>query len=221
MDPTAQTNNPNPQGDAAKSPIEPGQFVVAGADPVPPQPQPAPPAQQAPIGQPQQPASPPQPMSPPQPRPGFSLAQDKNLAQSFPTPPPQPQVPSPPPPPPPQPDMTMQPDPTPFTGPGQQGSVPTQQPPASKMKKIKLIVILIAVLILIGIVAAVAWFFILNKPQTTAQNVKTQNVQETIEPTPLPQTPTNGFGNLPQATDSGQASASGQLQQPPLNQPAP
>ncbi len=214
MDPTAQANNPNPQGDAAKSPIEPGQFVVAGSDPATPsQPQVAPSAvQQTPSGQ------APQAMPPQEPRPGFSLAQDKTLAQSFPTPPPQ----SPPPPPPqPQSDMAMQPDPTPFTGPNQQTTVPTQQPPGSKMKKIKLFVIIIAVLVLVGIVAAVAWFFILNKPQAASQSAKTENTQETIEPTPALQTPTGGFGNLPQATDSVQASGSGQLEQPTFTPPAP
>lgn len=219
MDPTAQANNPNPQGDAAKSPIEPGQFVVAGGEPA------SPPGQ--PINQPAQ-----QPQSPPQPRPGFSLAQDKNLAQSFPTPPPQPPQPqSPPPQPqippqPPQPETPMQPDPTPFNGPNQPASAPAQQqPPGSKMKKIKLLVIIVAILILIGIVAALAWFFILNKPQT-AQTVKTENTQELIEPTPTPQAPsTGGFGNLPQATDSVQASESGQpaeqmtLPPPPLPSP--
>jgi len=115
----------------------------------------------------------------------------------------------------------MQPDPTPFTGPTQQATVPTQQSPGSKIKKMKLIAILIAVLILIGIVAAVAWFFILNKKQVNTQSAKTQNVQETTEPTPSPQNPTDRFGNLPQATESVQASESGQLLLPTFSPPAP
>lgn len=200
MDPTAQTNNPNPQGNSAKSPIEPGQFVVAGEDSNQNTSQPAP-------GQP--PLAPQVPSQAVPPQPGLSLAQDKNLAQSYPTPPPLP----PPPPsmPPQQPDQPMQPDPTPFTGPGQALSSPASpQPPGSKMKKIKLFVIIIAVIILIGIVAAVVWFFVLQKPQAQ-QSAKTEDTQQVIEPTSTPQTPTGGFGQLPQATSGAEASGAGQI----------
>lgn len=203
MDPTAQTNNPNPQGDSPKSPIEPGQFVVAGEDVSQGTSQPAP--QQVPPVQ-----TPPQASAP---RPGFSLAQDKNLAQSYPTPPPPPPPPPPPAQPaiPPQHDQPMQPDPTPFAGPGQIPNTPlSPQPPGSKMKKIKLFVIIIAVFVLIGIVAAVAWFFVLQKPQTP-QSAKTQDTQQVIEPTSTPQLPTGGFGQLPQATNGAEASGAGQI----------
>ncbi len=198
MDPTAQTNNPNPQGDSAKSPIEPGQFVVAGEDTAQTQPI----AQQPQVSE-QTPAS--LGISP---KPGFSLAQDKNLAQSYPTPPPPP---PPTPPTPQQPDQPMQPDPTPFAGPGQIPNTPVSpQPPGSKMKKIKLFVIVIAVLVLIGIVAAVAWFFVLQKPQAP-ESAKTQDTQQVVEPTSTPQLPTGGFGQLPQATNGAEASGAGQI----------
>lgn len=201
MDPTAQTNNPNPQGDSAKSPIEPGQFVVAGEDAAPVTSQSIPQQPQASA------QTPPSPVV--SPKPGFSLAQDKNLAQSYPTPPPPP--PPPPPPAPQQPDQPMQPDPTPFTGPGQIPNTPVSpQPPGSKMKKIKLFVIIIAILVLIAIVAAVAWFFVLQKPQAT-QSAKTQDNQQVIEPTSSPQLPTGGFGKLPQATNGAEASRAGQI----------
>lgn len=210
MDPTAQTNNPNPQGDSAKSPIEPGQFVVAGEDPTQVVSQPAP---QQPLAASQTP-----PVQDVSPKPGFSLAQDKNLAQSYPTPPPPPPPTPPPPPIPQQPDQPMQPDPTPFTGPGQTPPYPTSpQPPGSKMKKIKLFVIIIAVLVLIAIVGAVAWFFVLQKPQTP-QSAKTQDIQQVIEPTPTPQLPTGGFGQLPQATNGAEASGASQI--PTFSPPA-
>ena len=85
------------------------------------------------------------------------------------------------------------------------------------MKKIKLFVIIIAVLVLIGIIAAVAWFFVLQKPQAP-ESAKTQDTQQVIEPTPTPQVPTGGFGQLPQATNGAEASESGQTPMfpPPL-----
>lgn len=97
MDPTAPTNNPNPQGDSAKSPIEPGQFVVAGEDATQPVNQPVSGQQFASAQTP--------PVQDVSPKPGFSLAQDKNLAQSYPTPPPPP--PPPPPRPPPRPPAAL------------------------------------------------------------------------------------------------------------------
>lgn len=220
MDPTAPNNNSLPQDPNAplgpKSPIQPGQFVVAGEDeevaknvssqsPSPesqnPQPQP--------FSSPQSPQQVPSTLQEPaQAVPGPSvlspLAGDtptsnensdlpSNFASPFSGP------------------RNLQPDPTPFVSPQmqpQQTKETGPMLPPSPSSPIKKIVLIFGVLILIGLITAVAWFFIINKNgKETAQNKDTQKSQ-IEEPSPLPKRTSGGFSELPPATSEASPSAS-------------
>lgn len=142
-------------------------------------------------GAPEMPASQPDPtpFTPPVPQPvaGLDLAGSSQLDRNV-----SPQVP------------VSQPDPTPFAPPlppqpTQEATLPTQDD--SKIQKFKIIAIIVAVLVLIGIIVALVWFFVLGKQKK--EPVKTdqdQVIQE--EPSPSPARTDAGFGNLSQATPS-------------------
>ncbi len=232
MDPTAQDQNPN-QPQKQDSQIQPGQYVVAGTDDgvfkEPPAPNPfptqppqtplsKPPPDQTPpppsfIKPPQQPTpTPPLPSPPPSPQ-GFNLGHagpvpgiqpDDTLANHKPNEP-SPQVPPLPP------LATMNaaqpatPDPTPYAPPGNQSQPPQEGP--SKIKNFRMIAIIGAGALLVAIVGALVWFFLLgnknSQPAPTATTNQT-NVQEPILP---PANPSSGFASLPQASQSATKSA--------------
>ncbi|OGE04950.1 hypothetical protein A3B51_00520 [Candidatus Curtissbacteria bacterium RIFCSPLOWO2_01_FULL_41_18] len=217
MDPTAPHDTQNPQStdpseggqnqstpddlqskDSQDNSIQPGQFVVAGEDTT---------ATSSPPKVAQNPSFASQPQSPPQgpniqesqtptseslpvlqPVAGLDLAGNSQLDQNVP-----PQAP------------VSQPDPTPFAPPlSPQPTQETAAPPPesrSKIQKLKIIAIIVAVLVLIGIIVALVWFFVLGKQKK--EPVKTdqdQVIQE--EPSPSPARTDAGFGNLSQATPS-------------------
>ena len=207
MDPTAPNDNQqNPEGNAnvQNNPVQPGQFVVSGEqgavsgdpgvniqqpnlDPQSPvdntgQQMPPPPG---PVGSQLAGESPPMPQNDPAavnpqfaaPTPAFSA-----------------------------PVNTQQPDTTPFAaapgapmGPQAQGS---QVPPDSdsKMAKLKIVAIIAAILILVAIIVALVWFFVLNKKSNDQVNINTQQTQVEEPTIPSPQTE-SGFGDIPPATE--------------------
>lgn len=155
MDPTAP-NNPTSStpNQAPASPIQPGQFVVAGDSQTAAQPQAA-----APIS-------------------GMSLAQEKPADAPIPPAHPegQPQNPIS------APGMP-QPDPTPFATPQQptanQQATGEKSPGGGSGKK--LILILVAVLVLVGIIAAVVVMFILPKTNQTSTTSEIE-IEQTAPP---------------------------------------
>lgn len=96
------------------------------------------------------------------------------------------------------------PDPTPYAPPPQ-GPPPSQE--GSKMDKIKIVLMSAGVLVLIGLIASLAWFFVLNKPKGAAKTEIAQ--EELIEDLPaIPKRTQGGFGDLPVSTSSGSQLAS-------------
>src|SRR3989344_6676352 len=116
----------------------------------------------------------------------------------------------------------QQPDPTPFTPPPSPlGGAPAPdanpagvpQPPGtppsqgeSKAGKMKSLIIVVAVFILVAILAAVAWYFILNKGQTQEDNTTTDTRPIELPSSPSPKT-SGGFGDLPSPTPEATAPA--------------
>ena len=111
---------------------------------------------------------------------------------------------------PPSPPAT-QPDPTPFVA-------PKSPPPAiqgsSRMERIKKIAIIFAILILLGLLAGLVWFFVLGGK--TKEPVKTESSTgaPVAEPSPPPKRTDGGFADLPPATNEASPGASPQLQSP-------
>src|SRR3972149_7530393 len=187
MDPYPQKDNKNPQSPnmptggspLPKSPIQPGQFVVAGEEdgvfkelpaPTPP------PVNLSPSALPkipEKPSSPPPSQGPvPSPPPQEPSAAGPNLSSFKPPVPPliadltsqQETSPSS--------EITQvapsQPDPTPFVAQKQQGSsdqnIPqSPQEPPSLIKKLRLVAIVIFSLVLVAVILFVVWFFVLGK----------------------------------------------------------
>lgn len=221
MDPTAPKKNQS--GNGQNSPIQPGQFVVAGDESTPennPTPQNPPqfpqpePHNQAPLpNQPpqSQPTPAPTPEEPPKPVEGFTLAGESSQ---------QPQVDIPDPNTVSESSSMQQPDPTPFAP--QNMEQPPQAQTSSQGSKIDILkkfAVILAILLLIGIIAAVAWFFLLNnKSKKSAVTGEEQIIQE--EPSPSPNTANNGFGKLPQPMQeaTGGATNGSSL---PKNSPGP
>ena len=218
MDPTAPKDNQNPP--QAASPIQPGQFVVAGDEdgvfkepPAPVSPKPSPSATSLSQEQ-KQPASSPLPPLPSQPLPqpsgpGINLSTESQPSPSVTPPSNQSQqetsTTSA------QPSQT-QPDPTPYVAP-QPGDVPypnnttgAPQEPPSLIKKFRMIAIFMVVLVLVGALVAVAWFFVLGKKSN--EPIKTENVEQAQveEPSPLSKRTTGGFAELPAATSEAEES---------------
>lgn len=121
------------------------------------------------------------------------------------------------------PPIDQQPDPTPFMSPQQQSpqGVPqfanptpagTPQPQAasqdsgSNAGKMKSLIIVVAVFILVAILAAVAWYFVLNKGQSSQDNSATDNLPLDLPSSPSPKT-NGGFGTLPTPTPEASAPA--------------
>ena len=234
MDPSAPKNNQNPQSPnmptgrypLSKSPIQPGQFVVAGEEDgvfkQPPAPA-SPPINPSPSTLPkipEKPLSPPSPLSPSQGLPPVPLPQEPSAAgpnlSSF-KPPVPPLIA----------DLTSQqetspsseitqvapsqPDPTPFVAQKQQGSsdqnIPqSPQEPPSLIKKLRLVAIVIFSLVLVAVILFVVWFFVLGKKPNEPVKIDDANEIQVEEPVPLPKRTTGGFADLPQATDQAEES---------------
>ncbi len=211
MDPTAPKDNPtstppNPwapvseptspnQVQTQQGPIEPGQFVAVGGNAAPPPTTPA--ASVLPNNPPQEDTLPPLPQMP--------VAQTPNGPILGATPPPTTVTPEPLLPPlpaaPPEPPASQapQPDPTPYTPPP--GSPQIQTPPegASKIKRLRIILIAVGVLILVILIGALLWFFVL-KPKPAANGAQTTSSTDVTEPSPPKKSTQGGFADLPQAT---------------------
>lgn len=165
MDPTAPNNN---NGQNPQTPVQPGQFVVAGEDMQP----------QAAV-----------PSSPAQPT--VSLAGERAPDAA------------------PQTPMAAasgaaQPDPTPFspTPPGTpQAAVPANAPSGGGGGA-KKILVLLAVLVLIGIIGAVAYFFALPMINKNSQETVTDQIIEETSPPPGRTETDPTFGEIPESTTS-------------------
>jgi len=77
------------------------------------------------------------------------------------------------------------------------------------IKKLRLVAIIAGVLVLLGAIAALIWFFVLGRTssQPTQAQTPTQETQAVVDvPTPLPKRTEGGFGTLPglQSTNSAQ-----------------
>src|SRR3989344_6181834 len=224
MDPTAPKDNDQSSqaNENPESPVQTGGFVVSGEPGGIPDPNQSPqPIQPDPLSV--QPTPP--PLAPPiEPAAGSDLQSDlqspvvaatgTNLAGSLepaalpqdnPIAPPETTLPA----------EQQQPDPTPFTpSPSPLGGAPAPDanpagvpqpqgtPPSqgeSKAGKMKSLIIVVAVFILVAILAAVAWYFILNKGQTVENNVTGDTSPLELPSSPSPRTE-GGFGNLPEGT---------------------
>lgn len=186
MDPTAPDNNqPNTGSTTPQSPIQPGQFVVAGDDQQAPQaPTPAPVAPQAV-----------QDPVPTPPQPAVSLAgerQESIASQVLPNAP----VTS----------ASTQPDPTPFTAPGQAigQQIESAQTNGGGGSKMKGIIIALALLALLTIIGAVVYFFVLPKLKENSAKTQTSTDVQIEEPSPPPQRTGSGFGDIPDSTTSAE-----------------
>lgn len=176
-----------------KSPIQPGQFVVAEGGSQ------APPANEIP-----QTLSPPikQEESPPPASFNFATSTQEPAPQSETSQAPLPPTGTP---------AQQQPDPTPYAPPPPTpGSQPQATQGSSMIKKLRIAAITVGALVLIGSIAAFSWFFFLGK--SNQEPIKSQTQQETStveEPPPPPKRTEGGFGTLPalpQSTTSAQQS---------------
>lgn len=211
-DPQAPVPNLDPaSGEPANPNVQPGQYVVAGEDAQgqqhpqdPPHPLDQPTftaPTSAPIGAPPAPAHeavPTPPMS------GFNIASTQttpNVAQD-PTLTQQTQAPSSAPSPSGLPPIdTNQPDPSPYTPPPPtQDHLPDGE---SKLKKFRTVFIILAIVLLLGIIAGIAYFFIFGKTNKAVQTGNTQTVEEP----PLPAGGDKGFADLPSATSEATPSS--------------
>jgi len=184
MDPTAPKNNgQNPPSANPQTPIQPGQFVVAGDD-----------ALTAP-----QVATPIAP--PPPPQPAVSLAGERQAGA-------EPQILASTP----ASGGSTQPDPTPFSQPvpgipsadsAAQAVQSVGDPP--KGGGSKKILVLLAVVVLLGIIAAVVYFFVLPQIQKKEETTATTDVL-VEEPSPTPQVTDGGFGEIPESTTTASPS---------------
>lgn len=178
-----ESNSQKPVGTPPESIIQPGQYAIAGGDGVFKEPP-------APTG-----------------------AGNSNQVPSAPQAPmPQPTVPQPPPP-----VVTQQapsysenqPNPTPYVPPQGQG-IPENSSP-SGIRKMRLVIMVAGLLLLIVLIAALAWFLVLSKNHNASQKAQTE--ENKIElPTPQPQRTTGGFSEIPPATDGAQQATSGAVQ---------
>lgn len=190
MDPTApkddpNQNNPNSPPPPA-SPIEPGQFVVA------------PPAADTTILPPAEPQSPSpeESIQPPQftptvpssagPAPSSQEETEPLFAQN-------------------------QPNPTPFVAPASPPESAAQaQAPSSKIQRVRKILIIVGILLLVAILGAIVWLFIVGRSRNLPTKTQSQEVTVSQEPSlpPIPKRTTGGFADLPTATRESQATPS-------------
>ncbi len=70
----------------------------------------------------------------------------------------------------------------------------------------RVLIIVAGVVVLLAVIGALVWFFILSPKNQAATT--SSGLTEIPEPSPLPKNTGGGFGNLPQATGSGQSTAS-------------
>lgn len=203
MDPTAPKDNNNNQGTnpPSPSPIQPGQFVVAPREDITPPPpsEPEQPPQESP--QPSQPASPAKrgEFTQPPASPGESLggpspkepAPSKEPAPLF---------------------AQDQPNPTPFVAPTPPPEMAQEKdtPPPSKIQRARKILIIVGILLLVAILGAIVWLFIVGRSREQPAKTQSQEVSTSQEPSqpPIPKRTTGGFADLPAATRESQATAS-------------
>lgn len=183
MDPTApNNNNQNPGGAAPQSPIQPGQFVVAGDDQQAPQ---------APMSAPSAPQQPIQNPDPPQPAVSLAGARQETANPSV-----LPNAPV---------DSTStQPDPTPFTPQGQAAGQPVESAQNKGGGGSKMIIIALAVLILVAIIGAVVYFFVLPKLKGSTQKAQSTTDTQIEAPSPPPPKTGSGFGDIPESSTGAQ-----------------
>lgn len=203
MDPTAPKDDPNQNNPTSPpppaSPIEPGQFVVA--------PKASPdeslggPAADTTIPPPAEPQSPPpeETLQPPQP----ASTQRGEFAQTPQGPAPQSE---------PEPLFAQnQPDPTPFVAPTPPPESAAQtEVPSSRIQSARKILIIVGLLLLVGILGAIVWLFIVGRSRNLPTKTQSQEVTVSQEPSlpPIPKRTTGGFADLPTATRESQATAS-------------
>lgn len=193
MDPTAPNNNNNPKDpNAPKNPIQPGQFVAVGEDEdgvfkQPPTPAPNIPQEvQAAPPPPQTEVTTPPPPPQPAPAPGLNIAPQQAAPEQTS-------------------QFANQPSPTPYVPPTATGQTPASPP--STIGKLRTVLIVLGFLLLVGLIAAIVWFFVLGRSKN-GSGAKTSAQEETsVEaPSPPPARKTGGFSELPPASGSAQES---------------
>lgn len=109
----------------------------------------------------------------------------------------------------PDPSFSGQPNPTPYAAPppGREAQAPPSGG-ASKIKQLRVVIIIVGVVALVAIIAALVWFFVLSPKSSQAPNTQSGPTTDVIEPSPLPKVTQGGFGDLPQSTASSQATKS-------------
>ena len=176
----SETGGPPP------SPIQPGQYAVAGGEEGVFKEPPAPPVEGRQTNQTAATTSPPTPQAPtPQPPP-----QEPAPASAF--------------------NPENQPNPTPYVPPQGQGGPENSSP--SGIKKMRLIIIAAGLLLLVILIAALAWFLVFSKKSSSPE--KTQTEENKIElPSTSPQRTTGGFSEIPPATGGASPATPGALPQ--------
>lgn len=208
MDPTAPKDNNNNQGTnpPGPSPIQPGQFVVA--PPASPDAPASPRGERGeslggPAADPDTPPQPPPPEETPQP-PQPASTQRGEFAQTPQEPAPQSE---------PEPLFAQnQPNPTPFVAPTPLPEMAQEKdtPPPSKIQRARKILIIVGILLLVVILGAIVWLFIVGRSREQPAKTQSQEVSTGQEPSlaPIPKRTTGGFADLPAATRESQATDS-------------
>lgn len=181
LDPNDPLINKNPQEPIQGDPsIQAGQFVVAGENPAPVS-EPAPAPASAPQSFEPPPLSQPEPQPVPQQPPAY--------------------VPT-------APQFEKQPDPTLYAPPPPApGSQMVSSGGGSAIKKLRLVAIIAGILVLLGAIGALVWFFVLGRASKQPTQSQVQQTQAVVDqPTPLPKRTGGGFGTLPglQSTSAAQ-----------------
>lgn len=104
-----------------------------------------------------------------------------------------------------------QPNPTPFVAPAPPPESAAQaQAPPSRIQRARKILIIVGILLLVAILGAIVWLFIVGRSREQPAKTQSQEVPPGQEPSlaPIPKRTTGGFADLPAATRESQATAS-------------
>lgn len=102
----------------------------------------------------------------------------------------------------PEPKFENQPSPTPYVAPAASGQPPASAP--STIAKLRVFLIIFGFLLLVGLIASVAYLFVFKK-SGTQESAKTSAGGQVVElPSPPPARRTGGFSELPQATEEAE-----------------
>lgn len=91
----------------------------------------------------------------------------------------------------------QQPDPTPYAPPPPGPTQQSNDSGSSMIKKLRLVAIGLGVIVLLGAIGALLWFFLLSKNNSSPAKVETTENAPVAEPSPPPKRTGSGFDTLP------------------------